>query len=184
MLTLPASLSSPRVAVGALAVTVSVAYGALFYGFSVLLTRGAAGGAFSTTVLSTAYGGAVLTAGSGCSLRPPGHGRSWPSGGSCSGLLLGRAPRLPFPAADAMTGVPGRALRDRRFLLFTLAAVLGYGALEAVIVHRVARFAEAGFPVATVTAWAPRRPSLRWPAPAAPPSPASSTTAPAATPSR
>jgi hypothetical protein len=43
-------------------VTVSIAYGALFYGFSVLLTRGAAGGAFSTTVLSTAYGGAVLTA--------------------------------------------------------------------------------------------------------------------------
>jgi hypothetical protein len=79
-------------------------------------------------------------------------------GGAVAPLLLGRAPRLPFPAADAMTGVPGRALRDRRFLLFTLAAVLGYGALEAVIVHRVARFAEAGFPVATVTAWADDRP--------------------------
>ncbi|MGH3666127.1 MAG: hypothetical protein ACRDU8_08600 [Egibacteraceae bacterium] len=46
--------------VGTLALTVSVAYGVLFYGFSVLLSRQAAGGEFSNTVLSAAYGGAAL----------------------------------------------------------------------------------------------------------------------------
>ena len=32
--------------------------------------------------------------------------------------------------------------------------MLGFGAFEAVLVHRVARFAEAGFPVPAVAAWA------------------------------
>lgn len=46
-----------------LAAAVGVAFGAVLYGFSVLLTAGAAGGAFSTSVLSSAFGGSVLISG-------------------------------------------------------------------------------------------------------------------------
>jgi MFS family permease len=42
---------------------VTISYGALFYGFSVLVTDEAAGGTFSAAVLSGAYGGAVLSSG-------------------------------------------------------------------------------------------------------------------------
>ena len=42
---------------------VSVACGALYYGFAVLITEPAAGGEFSRSVLSVAYGVAVLTGG-------------------------------------------------------------------------------------------------------------------------
>jgi MFS family permease len=44
--------------------------------------------------------------------------------------------------------------RDRRVRLFTVAAIIAYGAIEATIVHRIARFQELGFSLATVTAWA------------------------------
>src|SRR6185295_13004842 len=47
-----------------------------------------------------------------------------------------------------------RPFRRPRLLLFTLGAVLGYGAIEAVVVHRVARFQELGFGLGTVTLWA------------------------------
>src|SRR4051812_20832650 len=47
----------------ALCLIVTVAYGALYYGFAVLITDDAAGGEFSRALLSTAYGGAVLTSG-------------------------------------------------------------------------------------------------------------------------
>ena len=47
----------------ALCVVVSVAYGALYYGFAVLITAPAAGGEFSRGLLSAAYGGSVLTGG-------------------------------------------------------------------------------------------------------------------------
>lgn len=46
-----------------LSLTVMVAFGVMFYGFSVYLTDGAAGSEFSTTVLSVAYGGSALVAG-------------------------------------------------------------------------------------------------------------------------
>ena len=46
-----------------LATTVAVAFGSLFYAYSVLITDRAAGGTFSTTVLSTAYSGFVLFGG-------------------------------------------------------------------------------------------------------------------------
>jgi MFS family permease len=42
---------------------VSVAYRALYYGFTVLITKPVAGGEFSRAVLSLAYGGAVITGG-------------------------------------------------------------------------------------------------------------------------
>lgn len=46
-----------------LSITVMAAFGILFYGFSVYLTDGAAGSEFSTTALSLAYSGAVLSGG-------------------------------------------------------------------------------------------------------------------------
>jgi MFS family permease len=49
--------------IAALCFVVTVGYGALFYGFSVLITDPAAGGEFSRGLLSAAYGGAVLTGG-------------------------------------------------------------------------------------------------------------------------
>ena len=50
-------------AIVALATTVMVAFGVMFYGFSVFLTVDAAGADFSTTVLSVGYGGAALVGG-------------------------------------------------------------------------------------------------------------------------
>lgn len=44
-----------------LAVTVGVGFGAILYGFSVLMTEQAAGAVFSTGVLSSAFSGSVLT---------------------------------------------------------------------------------------------------------------------------
>ncbi|MEA2246226.1 MAG: hypothetical protein QOH46_755, partial [Solirubrobacteraceae bacterium] len=38
--------------------------------------------------------------------------------------------------------------------VFTVGAVAAYGALEAVVVHRIARFEELGFGLSTVTLWA------------------------------
>jgi len=46
-----------------LSITVMAAFGILFYGFSVYLTDEAAGSEFSTTALSLAYSGAVLSGG-------------------------------------------------------------------------------------------------------------------------
>jgi MFS family permease len=65
------------------------------------------------------------------------------------------------PVADeaGRTGAAGRDdwaahFRDHRVRLFTVAAIIAYGAIEATIVHRIARFQELGFSLATVTAWA------------------------------
>jgi MFS family permease len=46
-----------------LSVTVMVAFGIMLYGFSVFLTDGAAGGEFSTGLLSVAYGGGLVSGG-------------------------------------------------------------------------------------------------------------------------
>jgi MFS family permease len=252
-----------RLLLGALSASVSASYGALLYGFSVLLTGRAAGGEFSATVLSAAYGGAVLSGGLaavpvgrfadrhgvaglvgagsllGCAglagfaaAREPWQvlavwwvvlgpvtamtfyepayvaigqwfdereraravatltflaGLSGPVyvpatgalvdalgwrpatvvlgvvlaavGGAAAWLFATRAPR-PRPGLAA-GGDPGRrraslgpVIRSARFLAFTAAAGLGYGAIESVVVHRVARFVELGFTVALVTGWA------------------------------
>jgi len=243
--------------IAALCLAVTVAYGALFYGFSVLVTQPAAGGEFSRGLLSAAYGGAVLTG--GLAAIPVGrladrHGvRALIAGGALLGaagmlgfaaatagwqvlalwwLVLGPATAMTFyepayvaiqqafaaearpqaiaaltltaglsgpvfiPATGALvealgwrdatrvlaaamacaapvalllvrTTPPRAAPRARRawspdltpfrrprLLLFTAGAVLGYGAIEAVVVHRVARFQELGFGLGTVTLWA------------------------------
>lgn len=266
----PGDASSRRRVLLALAFTVSVSYGALFYGFSVLLSDTAAGGSFSTTVLSAAFGGAVVTGGlasvvvgrvadrrgvrvvlgvgavtGGLGLLafsqatspvqvlgvwwvllgptmamtfyeptyvvidqwfPPSArvravatltllaGLSGPVSIPLTGALvvelgwrpatalLGVALMLTCGAAAAFVlpsgngggrhvpavaeaapqdrASPGQGrpapsmMGDGRFLLFTVAAVFAYGAMEATVVHRIARFEEGGSVLATVAGWA------------------------------
>ncbi|MEA2360324.1 MAG: hypothetical protein QOI62_3584 [Solirubrobacteraceae bacterium] len=246
--------------IAALCLVVTVAYGALYYGFAVLITEPAAGGEFSRSLLSAAYGGAVLTA--GLVAIPVGRigDRAGVRGVMVGGALLGAAGLLAFSAAArgwqvlvlwwlvlgpaaAMTFyepayiaiqqtfgaesraraiavltlaagfsgpvftwatgalvdgvgwrdttrvlaaafaaaalvaavlIPGRPalrragpaagdpghvtgaahFRDPRLRLFTVAAILAYGAIEATIVHRIARFQDLGFSLSTVTSWA------------------------------
>lgn len=255
------STPPPPLLIPALALLVTVSYGALFYGYSVLVTDEAAGGAFSATVLSAAYGGAVLAAGAfgvaaGWIADRAGI-RGVVAVGSLAGagglaafsaaddgwqvlliwwLLLGaamagtlyepayiaiqqwvpgaRRPRaialltltaglsgpifiplttvlvtslgwrpatlvlaallgvvglatsalvLPSGAgrsfhetADVAVSLPSRlaAFRRPRLLTFTLGAVVAYGALEAILIHRLARFEEAGFALSTIAFWA------------------------------
>ena len=233
----------------------TLSYGALYYGFAVLITRPAAGSEFSRGLLSAAYGGSVLT--SGLAAVPVGRaadrfGVRWlVAGGALAGaggllafgaaqagwqvlaiwwLVLGPVAALTFyePAYVAIQqafGAEGRAraiavltltagfsgpiftpltgelvdalgwrdttrvlalamacaapvaallirvgppteararrrkpsldaFRAPRVRVFTLGAVLAYGATEALIVHRIARFQELGFSLGTVTFWA------------------------------
>ncbi len=233
----------------------TLSYGALYYGFAVLITRPAAGSEFSRGLLSAAYGGSVLT--SGLAAVPVGRaadrfGVRWlVAGGALAGaggllafgaaqagwqvlaiwwLVLGPVAALTFyePAYVAIQqafGAEGRAraiavltltagfsgpiftpltgelvdalgwrdttrvlalamacaapvaallirvgpptearerrrkpsldaFRASRVRVFTLGAVLAYGATEALIVHRIARFQELGFSLGTVTFWA------------------------------
>jgi MFS family permease len=254
--------------IAALCLVATVAYGALYYGFAVLITEPAAGGEFSRALLSAAYGGAVLTAGlvaipvgrigdragvrwimvagallGGAGLLafsaatrgwevlaiwwlvlgpaaamtfyepayiaiqqafgPASRARAlalltlaagfsgplftWATGALVVGVGWRDATRVlaaafaavapvaallipgrrgaghldgPAPAREgARAAAPGHGagrahLRDPRVRLFTVAAVLAYGAIEATVVHRIARFQELGFSLSTVTAWA------------------------------
>lgn len=244
---------SEALLIAALCLIVTVAYGALFYGFAVLITEPAAGGEFSRALLSGAYGGAVVTG--GVAAIPV--GRAADQRGArplmAAGALLGAVGLLLFSAAQAgwqvllawwaligpatamcfyepayvaiqqafaperrpqaiaaltlTAGLSGpiftpatgelvdalgwrdatrvlaaamtlaipvallvrtrphasaertvwrpdlAPLRSRRLLLFTVGAVLAYGAVEAVVIHRVARFHELGFDLGTVALW-------------------------------
>ncbi len=244
-------------AIVALASTVMVAFGAMFYGFSVFLTADAAGSDFSTTVLSLGYGGAALFG--GLLAFPIGrfadrHGVRWVFGiGSLVGflglvafsfakepwhvlaawwLLIGPAGAMTyyepaFIAVDQWFGARHRAralavltviggvsgtifiplterlvtwfgwrgaavalgaillvvgwvtafifvpagsgeerhgepsrfsvrslFSDRRFVLYTIGMMLSFGTMQSIMTHRVARFEEAGFAVASVAVWA------------------------------
>jgi MFS family permease len=251
--------------IAALCLVVTVAYGALYYGFSVLITERAAGAEFSRGLLSLAYGGAVVTA--GLAAVPVGRFadragvRGVMAAGSAIGaaglvafaaasrgwhvvavwwLILGPAIAMTFyepayvaiqqafapdarpraiaaltlaagfsgplftpgvaalvdalgwrdatrvlaallvacapvaalalggrrrelrrgaPAAASRAGASARSgvtarLRERRVAVFTAGAIAAYGALEAVVVHRIARFEELGFALSAVTVWA------------------------------
>jgi MFS family permease len=243
--------------IAALCFIVSVAYGALYYGFAVLITEPAAGGEFSRSLLSGAYGGAVLTGGAaaipvGRVADRRGVRELMAFGGllGAAGLLLfgtaragwqvlavwwlvlGPATAMCFyepayvaiqqafeperraqaiavltltaglsgpiftPATGALVDGLGwrdatrvlavalacaapvallavrarpagpqasaraawrpdlRPFRQPRMLTFTVAAVLAYGAIEAIVVHRVARFEELGLGLETVALWA------------------------------
>ncbi len=74
------------------------------------------------------------------------------TGLAAAGLVL--PPRSARPAVTAEAAPRGTLAADRRFVLFTAATFLIYGALQATFFHRIAVFEEAGFAVATVTAWA------------------------------
>jgi MFS family permease len=244
--------------IAALCLVVTVAYGALYYGYAVLITEPAAGSEFSRGLLSAAYGGAVVTG--GIAAVPVGriadrHGvRGVMAAGAVIGaigllwfasasgewqvlaawwVLLGPATAMCFyepayvaiqqafapesraraigvltltaglsgpiftPATSALVdalgwrdttrllaatmlcaaplallfirvrpgsradeGAPARdrrsareTLRQPHVLLFTFGAVLAYGAVEAVVLHRVARFQELGFGLGTVALW-------------------------------
>ena len=241
-----------------LSLTVMVAFGIILYGFSVFLTDGAAGGEFSTGLLSVAYGGGLVAGGAlaypigrradrqgvreifglgallgagGLALfsyatepwqvlfawwlligpagamtfyEPafiaidrwctreqraralavltligglagiiflPGIERlinlvGWRPAVRMLGLLLlvtGGSTALFFlrnePPTRRMAGPRerfslGPVLRDRRFVLFTVAMMLSSIGAQAVLSHRVARFEEAGFVVAGVAVWA------------------------------
>ena len=246
-------IRSRALLIAALCFIVSVAYGSLYYGFAVLITEPAAGGEFSRSLLSAAYGGAVLTG--GAAAIPVGRiaDRRGVRGLMASGavlaagglvlfsfadagwqvlavwwLLLGPATALCFyepayvaiqqafeperraraiatltlaaglsgpiflPATGALVDAVGwrdttrllaasvllaapvalawvrtrpspsasrrrltlAPFRRPRLLLFTIAAVLAYGAVEALVIHRVARFEELGFALGTVALWA------------------------------
>ena len=68
-------------------------------------------------------------------------------------------------AGVSITGL----LKDRRFVLYTLALTLVLMATQGIIAHRVARFEEAGYSLATVATWAAIASALslpgRWIAP-------------------
>ena len=244
--------------IAALCLVVTVAYGALYYGYAVLITQPAAGGEFSRGLLSAAYGGAVLTG--GIAAVPVGRiaDRRGVRGVMATGAVIGAAGLLCFASAIAgwqvlaawwlllgpatamcfyepayvaiqqafaperraqaiasltlaagLSGpiftpatsvlvdaigwrdttrllaatlccaappallfirvrprtcagdaAPARGRRSARdalrrppVVLFTLGAVLAYGAVEAVVLHRVARFEELGFGLGTVSLW-------------------------------
>ena len=250
-----------RALVISLSLVVSVSYGALFYGFSVLVAEEGAGREFSVGVLSAAYGGAVLSAGVAavavgrlsdragirgvvgvgaligsfgllafsastvswhilavwwCFLGPamamtlyePAYiaiqqwfapeerpraialltlaaGLSGPvfmpatdalvdalgwrdatrvlavtlgvvgAGAACFAIPSGRGDRgVETDFARERLGVQLSAFARPRLLVFSMGAVLGYGALEANVIHRVARFEEGGIDVSLVTYWA------------------------------
>ncbi len=241
----------------ALCVVVSVAYGALYYGFAVLITAPAAGGEFSRGLLSAAYGGSVLSGGIAAVLVGRAADRVGVRWLMAGGALVGAAGLLAFAAARSgwqvlavwwlvlgpvtaltfyepayvaiqqafaapvraraigvltvaagfsgpvftlatgalvdglgwrdttrvlagalacvapvaallVTARPVRAGRERRgswranlaayrarrLRVFTVGAVLAYGGLEALVVHRIARFEDVGFALGTVTLWA------------------------------
>ncbi len=62
---------------------------------------------------------------------------------------------IPHQDRTAPTQAARRPLLiDRRFVLFTAAMALSFGAFQSVFFHRIAAFEEAGFAVVTVTVWA------------------------------
>ena len=81
--------------------------------------------------------------------------------GVIDALVLPRG--IPGRAGGERAPDRGRLLRDRRFVLFTLAMALSFGAFQAVFFHRIAVFEEAGFAVATVTLWAAASSLLSFP---------------------
>ncbi len=64
------------------------------------------------------------------------------------------AGRPPLPTAASPAPLARRLFRDWRFVLYTIAVMLMFGALQAVFLHRIAVFEEAGYAVTTVASWA------------------------------
>jgi MFS family permease len=80
-------------------------------------------------------------------------------------LLVRTRPQRPSGERRHGTGRPElTTFRSPRLPLFTVGAILAYGAVEAVVVHRVARFQELGFGLGTVAVWVGSRAWRRFPA--------------------
>jgi MFS family permease len=70
-------------------------------------------------------------------------------------LLVSRRPVAAAARAPDTRRLPDLSpFRRRPLLPFTAGGVLAYGALEALVLHRIARFQELGFGLGTVTFWA------------------------------
>src|SRR3954465_1940948 len=87
--------------IAALCLVVSVSYGALYYGFAVLITEPAAGGEFSRGLLSAASGGSVLTSGVAAVAVGRGADRFGVRWLMAGGALLGAAGLLAFSVAHS-----------------------------------------------------------------------------------
>jgi MFS family permease len=84
--------------------------------------------------------------------------------------LRGTAPMLDHDRPRARSGAWLRAVaRDPKFLTYTAAIMLSLFAAQGVLAHRIARFSDGGFLVATVAGWAAAASALslpgRWIAP-------------------
>lgn len=75
------------------------------------------------------------------------------TGWATAGLALSAAPP-PRPADDGAPAPTRQVALAPRFVLFSLAVLALFAALEGVQVHRLARFAERGFDAATLAFWA------------------------------
>lgn len=71
-----------------------------------------------------------------------------------SGLMLLPKGRGPYAIRQSLPGALSGLIRDRVFVWYTAAMILAFVALQGVIVHRLDVFAEAGFSLALVAAWA------------------------------
>ncbi len=72
-----------------------------------------------------------------------------------TGLLFPRhRPRDHLPHRAKEHARPAKLFADRRFALYTAAVLLILGSVQAMILHRIAVFEEAGFAVTTVAWWA------------------------------
>ena len=75
-------------------------------------------------------------------------------GGATAMIFLRREPSDRQPAAERVRFSLRLIVRDRRFVMFTVAMMLSSISAQSVLSHRVARFEETGFVVAGVAVWA------------------------------
>lgn len=71
-----------------------------------------------------------------------------------AGVALLPKGKGPFASKHSLPGALSGLLRDRVFLWYTAGMVLAFVSLQGIIVHRLDVFAEAGFSLALVAAWA------------------------------
>ena len=119
--------------------------------------RSAARAAIATLTLAAGLSGPVFTPATGALVDAIGWRDttrvSRPPSPCAAPVALAWVRTRPSPGARA-PAAHARPVPRPRLLLFTLAAVLAYGAVEALVIHRVARFQELGFALGTVALWA------------------------------
>lgn len=73
---------------------------------------------------------------------------------ACFALPQWRSDMTRMQNVSGLGGVTSELIRDRRFVLYSVALMLILLATQGVIVHRVARFEEVGYSLTTVALWA------------------------------